>query len=153
MCCYRLSTIKFTNDDVEYPRIKARIEEGEAKCNKRENLETLLQKKINSVRYPMQELELNYPTTKGKEEEDRYLLCRLYHYDMQLEGVYERIKRDISEFPVFHFDWFVKSLSPQELQHRCNTLLGMIEKEEKQRQSQEAKLKPTKGKVWNRGSP
>jgi SWI/SNF-related matrix-associated actin-dependent regulator of chromatin subfamily A member 5 len=110
----------------------------------------LLQKKISSVRYPMQELELNYPTTKGKvysEEEDRYLLCRLYHYGMQAEDVYERIKKDITEFPVFRFDWFFKSRSPQELQRRCNTLLGMIEKEEETRLTEEAKLKPTKGKV------
>ncbi|KAF4613338.1 hypothetical protein D9613_011056 [Agrocybe pediades] len=136
----------------EYPRIKARVEEGEAKRNKRENLESLLAKKVNSVQYPMQELELNYPTTKGKvysEEEDRYLLCRLYHYGMQSDDVYERIKKDITEFPVFRFDWFFKSRSPQELQRRCNTLLGMIEKEEEQRQSEEAKLKPTKGKKRN----
>ena len=50
----------------EYPRIRTRVEEGEAKRNKRENLETLLSKKIESVRYPMQELEFNYPATKGK---------------------------------------------------------------------------------------
>ena len=134
----------------EYPRIRTRVEEGEAKRNKRENLEMLLSKKIGSVRYPMQELELNYPTTKGKvysEEEDRYLLVRLFHYGMQADDVYERIKKDITEFPVFRFDWFFKSRSPQELQRRCNTLLGMIEKEEELRASEEAKLKPTKGKV------
>jgi SWI/SNF-related matrix-associated actin-dependent regulator of chromatin subfamily A member 5 len=88
------------------------------------------------VRYPMQELELNYPTTKGKvysEEEDRYLLCRLHHYGMGADDVYEQIKRDITEFPVFRFDWFFKSRSPQELQRRCNTLLGMIEKEAESR--------------------
>jgi SWI/SNF-related matrix-associated actin-dependent regulator of chromatin subfamily A member 5 len=120
---------------IEHPRIAARISEGEAKRNKRSNLEALLSKKINSFRYPMQELELNYPTTKGKvysEEEDRYLLCRLSHYGMRMDDVYERIKKDISEFPVFRFDWFFKSRSPQELQRRCNTLLGMIEKEAEQ---------------------
>jgi len=119
----------------EHPRIAARIAEGEAKRNKRSNLEALLAKKIGSFRYPMQELELNYPTTKGKvysEEEDRYLLCRLSHYGMRMDDVYERIKKDISEFPVFRFDWFFKSRSPQELQRRCNTLLGMIEKEAEQ---------------------
>ncbi|KAF8266870.1 SNF2 family DNA-dependent ATPase [Lactarius quietus] len=119
----------------EHPRIAARIAEGEAKRNKRSNLEALLAKKIGSFRYPMQELELNYPTTKGKvysEEEDRYLLCRLSHYGMRTDDVYERIKKDISEFPVFRFDWFFKSRSPQELQRRCNTLLGMIEKEAEQ---------------------
>ena len=120
---------------LEYPRIATRIAEGEAKRNKRSNLEALLAKKISSFRYPMQELELNYPTTKGKvysEEEDRYLLCRLSHYGMRTDDVYERIKKDISEFPVFRFDWFFKSRSPQELQRRCNTLLGMIEKEAEQ---------------------
>ena len=116
----------------DYARISTRIQEGEAKRNKRSNLEALLTEKINSVVYPMQELELNYPSTKGKvysEEEDRYLLCRLNHYGMQEENVYERIKRDISEFPVFRFDWFFKSRSPQELARRCTTLLSMIEKE------------------------
>ncbi|KAF8167097.1 P-loop containing nucleoside triphosphate hydrolase protein [Crassisporium funariophilum] len=134
----------------EAPRIEARIAEGEAKRNKRDNLQSLLASKIASVRYPMQELELNYPTTKGKvysEEEDRYLLCRLWHYGMQQEDVYERIKKDITEFPVFRFDWFFKSRSPQELQRRCNTLLGMIEKEEEARVSEEAKARPAaKGK-------
>jgi len=116
----------------DHARIATRIQEGEAKRNKRSNLEALLGEKINSVVYPMQELELNYPSTKGKvysEEEDRYLLCRLNHYGMQAEDVYERIKRDISEFPVFRFDWFFKSRSPQELARRCTTLLSMIEKE------------------------
>ena len=134
----------------EYPRIKVRIEEGEAKRNKRSNLEALLAKKIASVKYPMQELELNYPTTKGKvysEEEDRYLLCRLNYYGMQAEDVYERIKKDITEFPVFRFDWFFKSRRPQELQRRCNTLLGMIEKEAEGKQAEEVKIKGTKGKV------
>ena len=133
----------------EHPRIAARIAEGEAKRNKRSNLEYLLAKKISSVKYPMQELELNYPTTKGKvysEEEDRYLLCRLNHYGIRAEDVYERIKRDISEFPVFRFDWFFKSRSTQELQRRCNTLLGMIEKEAEALAQQEGKSKG-RGKV------
>jgi SWI/SNF-related matrix-associated actin-dependent regulator of chromatin subfamily A member 5 len=99
----------------------------------------------------MQELELNYPTTKGKvysEEEDRYLLCRLFHYGMQADDVYERIKKDITEFPVFRFDWFFKSRSQQELQRRCNTLLGMIEKEAETKQQEEMKAKSAaKGKV------
>ena len=96
----------------EYPRIKTRIEEGEAKRNKRSNLEALLAKKIESVRYPMQELELNYPSTKGKvytEEEDRYLLCRLNYYGLGADDLWERIKKDVTEFPVFRFDWFLKN--------------------------------------------
>jgi SWI/SNF-related matrix-associated actin-dependent regulator of chromatin subfamily A member 5 len=101
----------------------------------------------------MQELELNYPTTKGKvysEEEDRYLLCRLYHYGMSMDDVYERIKKDITEFPVFRFDWFFKSRSPQELQRRCNTLLGMIEKEAEAR-AEDAKRNGANSGTASRG--
>ncbi|THH20191.1 hypothetical protein EW146_g1134 [Bondarzewia mesenterica] len=101
----------------------------------------------------MQELELNYPTTKGKvysEEEDRYLLCRLNHYGMRADDVYERIKKDITEFPVFRFDWFFKSRSPQELQRRCNTLLGMIEKEAETK-LEEIKVKGSSSRGKKRG--
>ena len=83
----------------------------------------------------MQELELNYFTTKGKiysEEEDRYLLCRLHYYGLKTVDVYERIKCDITDPHVFHFDWFLKSMTRQELQCRYITLLGLIEKETNQ---------------------
>ena len=78
----------------------------------------MLSKKIQAVKYPMQELELSYLTTKGKiysEEEDRYLLCRLHHYNLKTDNIYERIKHDITKFSVFCFDWFLKSKTPQEL--------------------------------------
>ncbi|KAG7446305.1 SNF2 family DNA-dependent ATPase [Guyanagaster necrorhizus] len=116
----------------DYERVHARIVEGESKRSKRDALETLLDNKMKTVRYPMQELEIVYPQAKGRvysEEEDRYLLFRLWHYGMRSDDVYEKIKKDITEFPVFRFDWFLKSRSPQELQRRCHTLLGLIEKE------------------------
>ena len=99
----------------EYDRISTRIAEGEAKRNKLNALERMLTKKVMAVSHPMQELELNYPTTKGKiysEEEDRYLLCRLYHYGLQAEDVYERIKKDINKRPIN-----VKSV--QEVPRKC----------------------------------
>ena len=58
----------------------------------------------NLVKHRMQELELNYPMTKGEvysSVEDQYQLCRLNHYGMQAEDVYERIKKDIAVFPAF----------------------------------------------------
>ena len=42
---------------------------------------------------------------------------------MTADDVYERIEKDITKFPVFRFDWFFRSWSPQELQRRCNVLL------------------------------
>jgi hypothetical protein len=53
---------------VEYPRIEQRIVKGEGKRNKRSNLESFLLKKIASVKYRMQELKLNYPTAKKRND-------------------------------------------------------------------------------------
>ena len=53
---------------VEYPRIEQHIVEGEAKRKKRSNLECFLLKKIASIKYRMQELELNYPTAKKRND-------------------------------------------------------------------------------------
>ncbi|KIJ13859.1 hypothetical protein PAXINDRAFT_156399 [Paxillus involutus ATCC 200175] len=49
--------------------IKLRV--GEAKRTKRLNLESVLAKKVASAKHPVQELELNCPTTKGKELQRR----------------------------------------------------------------------------------
>ncbi|OAX36791.1 Homeodomain-like protein, partial [Rhizopogon vinicolor AM-OR11-026] len=94
------------------PLCENRRKYREAKRNQRPNLEFLLAKKIASMRYPMQELELNYLTTKGKvysEEADWYLLYRLNQCGMRADDIYERIKKDIMKFPVSHFDWFFRS--------------------------------------------
>lgn len=52
----------------------------------------------------MQELHLTYGQNKGKqytEEEDRFLLVRLEHWSINREDVYELIKRDAGEWPLF----------------------------------------------------
>ncbi|KAJ1302984.1 hypothetical protein OPQ81_003276 [Rhizoctonia solani] len=120
------------NELADAERIMQRFEDADAKREKQNITEDLLRRKVASYTFPMQELHLNYNQTKGKiysEEEDRYLLCRLNHYGLGAEDVYDRIKKDILEFPVFRFDWFIKSRTPQEIGRRCTTLLGMIAKE------------------------
>ncbi|CAE6437101.1 unnamed protein product [Rhizoctonia solani] len=120
------------NELADAERIMQRFEDADAKREKQNLTEDLLRRKVAAYHFPMQELHLNYNQTKGKiysEEEDRYLLCRLNHYGLGAEDVYDRIKKDILEFPVFRFDWFIKSRTPQEIGRRCTTLLGMIAKE------------------------
>lgn len=81
----------------------------------------------------MQELQINYGNVKQRiysEEEDRYILCRLAYYGIGSEDLYEKIKRDITEFPQFRFDWFFKSRTPQELHRRGQQLLALLAKEE-----------------------
>lgn len=138
---------RYSYRSTDFVRIEQRIQEGEARREKQDNLEALLDDKIKSVYFPMQELELNYPVAKGKvysEEEDRYLLCRLNYYGLKSPEVYDRIKKDITEFPVFRFDWFFKSRTPQELSRRCHTLLGMISKEYEDKVKEDQQKKSAK---------
>jgi hypothetical protein len=96
----------------------------------------------------MQELHLAYGQNKGKqytEEEDRFLLVRLEHWGINREDVYELIKRDAGEWPLFRFDWFLKSRTPDELKRRCNTLLTIITKEEEAAEKLRAAGGPKKG--------
>lgn len=110
----------------------SRLDEADQKAQKLVRSDELVKAKVAQYRYPMQELQLAYSQTKGKiytEEEDRYLLCRLAHYGLNSDDVYEKIKKDISDFPVFRFDWFLRSRTPIELNRRCTTLIGLITKE------------------------
>jgi SWI/SNF-related matrix-associated actin-dependent regulator of chromatin subfamily A member 5 len=107
-----------------------------------------LTRKITSYQFPMQELHLAYGQNKGKqytEEEDRFLLVRLEHWGINREDVYELIKRDAGEWPLFRFDWFLKSRTPDELKRRCNTLLTIITKEEEAAEKLRAAGGPKKG--------
>ena len=59
--------------------------------------------------------------------------------------MYDRIKKDITEFPVFRFDWFFKSRTAQKLSRRCHTLPGMISKEYEDKVKEDQQKKSAKG--------
>lgn len=110
------------------------IEEGEERSRKIVHQRNMLRKKMSFYRVPLQQLKITYSisTTNKKvytEEEDRFLLVMLDRYGVDSEGVYEKIRDEIRESPLFRFDWFVLSRTPQELGRRCNTLLSMVVKE------------------------
>ena len=75
----------------------------------------MIKRKVEEVQYPLQQLKITYANqTKGKsysEDEDRFLLVEIAKYGVGKEDAYERIKRDINEWPAFRFDWFMKSVS------------------------------------------
>ena len=99
----------------------------------------------------MQELQINYGTVKQRiysEEEDRYILCRLHYYGIGSEDLYEKIKRDITEFPQFRFDWFFKSRTSQELHRRAQQLLALVTKEDSKEEDDFGDEIPKGRKVW-----
>jgi len=110
------------------------IKEGEDRKQRVLEQRDMLHKKIKMYRVPLQQLKLNYTvsTTNKKvytEEEDRFLLVMLDKYGLDTEGLYERIRDEIRESPLFRFDWFFLSRTPQELGRRCATLITTVTRE------------------------
>jgi len=113
--------------------IKA-IEAGEEKLRKTNLQRQMLRKKMEMYRVPLQQLKINYTvsTTNKKvytEEEDRFLLVMLDKYGVDGEGLYEKIRDEIRESPLFRFDWFFLSRTPVEIGRRCTTLLNTVSRE------------------------
>ncbi|KAH7255561.1 SWI/SNF family of DNA-dependent ATPase [Fusarium redolens] len=118
----------------DYPKYIKTIEDGEERTRRIGHHQKLLRKKMQQYRVPLQQLKINYSvsTTNKKvytEEEDRFLLVLLDRYGIDSEGLYEKMRDDIRESPLFRFDWFFLSRTPIELSRRCTTLITTIVKE------------------------
>ena len=118
----------------DYPKYMNTIKSGEEKTEKITNQRKTLRKKMELYRVPLQQLKLNYSvsTTNKKvytEEEDRFILVMLDKYGIDAENIHEKIRDEIRESPLFRFDWFFLSRTPQEIARRCATLLSTIVKE------------------------
>lgn len=110
------------------------VEEGEARVRLQEEKKRLLAKKIAMYRMPLQQMTIKYTvsTTNKKvytEDEDRFLLVMLNKHGVEGEDIYEKIRDEIRESPLFRFDWFFLSRTPQEIGRRCNTLIQTVIRE------------------------
>ncbi|KAF2260574.1 hypothetical protein CC78DRAFT_536329 [Lojkania enalia] len=110
------------------------IEEGEARVRLSEEKKRLLAKKIAMYRMPLQQMQIKYTvsTTNKKvytEDEDRFLLVMLNKHGVEGDAIYEKIRDEIRESPLFRFDWFFLSRTPQEIGRRCNTLIQTVMRE------------------------
>jgi SWI/SNF-related matrix-associated actin-dependent regulator of chromatin subfamily A member 5 len=127
----------------DYTKYIKVIEDGEERTRKIEHQRKLLRKKMSQYRVPLQQLKINYSvsTTNKKvytEEEDRFLLVLLDKYGIDTEGIFDTIRDEIRDSPLFRFDWFFLSRTPVEISRRCTTLLTTIVKEFED-------VQPTKG--------
>ena len=118
----------------DYSKYISIIEQGEDKMKKIDHQRKMLRKKMGQYRVPLQQLKIYYSvsTTNKKvytEEEDRFLLVLLDRYGVDSEGIFERIRDDIRESPLFRFDWFFLSRTPVEISRRCTTLLTTVARE------------------------
>lgn len=139
------------DDRPDHEKYVRKILDAEDRRSAQAHLNELLKRKVKSTQHPFQQLSIHYANqTKGKaysEEEDRFLLVQLSKYGLGTDDVYERIKREVNDWPSFRFDWcvcplllslssvpwlayrFIKSRTPQEIGRRCQTLVSLVEKE------------------------
>lgn len=118
----------------DYAKYLQVIEAGDERRGKTELQRKMLRKKMQLYRVPLQQMKINYSvsTTNKKvytEEEDRFLLVMLDKLGLDSESLYERIRDEIRDSPLFRFDWFFLSRTPVEISRRCTTLLTTIVKE------------------------
>ncbi|GAA5884385.1 hypothetical protein JCM16303_003663 [Sporobolomyces ruberrimus] len=117
----------------EHDRLMTRFSTADTRRAKEARVENLIKSKVASVPYPLQQMKIVYSNqTKGKsysDDEDRFLLVELAKYGVGKDDTYEKIKRDINEWPAFRFDWFLKSRTAIEIGRRCQTLVGLVERE------------------------
>lgn len=123
------------------------VEDGEARVRLAEERKRLLAKKIGMYRMPLQQMTIKYTvsTTNKKvytEDEDRFLLVMLNKHGVEGEDIYEKIRDEIRTSPLFRFDWFFLSRTPQEIGRRCNTLIQTVMRE----LGDPAEMKNSKGK-------
>lgn len=110
------------------------IEEGELRVKQSEEKKRLIAKKISMYRMPLQQMVIKYTvsTTNKKvytEEEDKFLVVMLHKHGVEGDLIYEKIRDEIRESPLFRFDWFFLSRTPQEIGRRCTTLISAIVRE------------------------
>ncbi|CAO3702569.1 unnamed protein product [Rhizopus stolonifer] len=134
----------------DYERHISKIEKGESELEKQADIQGQLTEKVKKHRVPIQQLKIQYTQpTKGKnytEEEDRFLIVMLEKYGYGTDNVYDNIRHEIKQSPLFRFDWFLKSRTSQEIARRCNTLISLIQKENTEAQEAEEKKPQAKGK-------
>lgn len=109
------------------------IENGERKNEKLRYQETLLKKKIDQFRYPLQEMTLLYPPNNARRTyntlEDKFILLTLNKYGLFADRLYEKLKQEIFISNLFTFDWFMRTRSVHELSKRSSTLLTLLMRE------------------------
>lgn len=59
----------------------------------------------------------------------RFMLCHLYELGVDNEQAYAAILERAIGSPQFRFDWWLRSRSPLDIQRRCQTLIGLVERE------------------------
>eukprot|EP00967_Tisochrysis_lutea_P064283 scaffold83210_cov27-Tisochrysis_lutea.AAC.1 len=108
-----------------------RIEQGEAKIQRRIEIANKLSKKVASFKNPWVTLRIDYGHGAGRgrqysEENDRFLVCMTNQigYDR-----WDELREEVRASWLFRFDWWFRTRTALELQRRVEFLSKLVEKE------------------------
>lgn len=116
-----------------WERYLKEIEIGERKLEKSKMQSEILRGKIKEVKYPIEELTIQYPPNNSKRMyslvEDRYLLIKADEYGLTNQHLYDLIKQDIMSEELFRYCFYFKSRTTNEIARRIATLLLAVSRE------------------------
>lgn len=119
------SNIERIEDYEKYLKI---IENEEEKIKRVKMQQEALRRKLSEYKNPFFDLKLKHPPSSNNkrtysEEEDRFILLMLFKYGLDRDDVYELVRDEIRDCPLFELDFYFRSRTPVELARRGNTLL------------------------------
>jgi SWI/SNF-related matrix-associated actin-dependent regulator of chromatin subfamily A member 5 len=112
-----------------WSRVLKSIEDGEARIQRRQEMERALALKVGRYKDPWKELDVVYSGSRSKtfiDDEDRWLVCMTNQLGY---GRFEILKAEVRKAWQFRFNWWIKSRTPNELKRRIDSLIKLIEKE------------------------
>ncbi|CCE65026.1 hypothetical protein TPHA_0J02060 [Tetrapisispora phaffii CBS 4417] len=118
----------------DYEKILKTIEMEEDKIKRIKFQQEALRRKISQYTNPLFDLVLKHPPSSSNkrtysEEEDRFIMLMLFKYGLDRDDLYERVRDEIRDCPLFELNFYFQSRTPIELTRRGNTLLQCLEKE------------------------
>lgn len=121
-------------EEVEgWERYLNQIKQGENKLKKIKLQQDILHSKMSPLKYPLEELIIQYPPNNSKRmytlNEDRFLLSKVYEHGLLNPNLYSLIKRDIMREKDLEFSFYFKSRTTGELSRRVSTLLLALTRE------------------------
>ncbi|CAM6087102.1 unnamed protein product [Calypogeia fissa] len=123
---------------------------GEVEISRKDEIMKSIGKKLARYQNPWTEVKLEHGRNEANmytEEADRFMLCMMHRVGY---GNWEQFKAAVRGSTVFKYDWFVKSRAASELARRRETLVRLVEKENRElehRAGQAAKEEARKDEV------
>ena len=113
----------------EYQSKVKSIEKGEKAVEETNRLQEATSKLIQKFDDPWNELTFRYTggaTRVFNQDEDRFLLCLTHLHGY---GNWERVRTSIRQSDHFRFDFYINSLTEEQIAKRCDTLMKSAERE------------------------